>query len=266
MVVYTAITADSVGEGSFEANSCSTSASFAAIIVGRLLAERCHLEVVGSSSRAVPALILTLTLSLSVFLFIGEQVQAFLLLLLSISHLRVLRSVQDWQALDAIAVLRVVSDAWELLAIMAAISELRESMLLILGWIVQLAHLVRGILLVVMVLDSWQTDLSAALVQSHSCTIRTLRPPAIVVLSNGLEVLRALRGRVQILLPASIEALIRDRVRQLVSHLADASAVVHVGIDALGCMAARWTILTVNHEVIALGWLKLELGVGLRRL
>ena len=211
MVVYTAITADSVGEGSFEANSCSTSASFAAIIVGRLLAERCHLEVVGSSSRAVPALILTL--SLSVFLFIGEQVQAFLLLLLSISHLRVLRSVQDWQALDAIAVLRVVSDAWELLAIMAAISELRESMLLILGWIVQLAHLVRGILLVVMVLDSWQTDLSAALVQSHSCTIRTLRPPAIVVLSNGLEVLRALRGRVQILLPASIEALIRDRVR-----------------------------------------------------
>lgn len=204
-----------MGEGSFEANSCSASASFAAIIVGRLLAERCHLEVVGSSSRAVPALILTLTLnlSLSVFLFIGEQVQAFLLLLLSISHLRVLRSVQDWQALDAIAVLRVVSDAWELLAIMAAISELRESMLLILGWIVQLAYLVRGILLVVMVLDSWQTDLSAALVQSRSCTIRTLRPPAIVVLSNGLEVLRALRGRVQILLPASIEALIRDRVR-----------------------------------------------------
>ena len=114
-------------------------------------------------------------------------------------------------------------------------------------------------ILIIGVLDSWQADLGATLVQSHTtCIPRMLLPSVEVGLCDVLEVLAALAGWIQILLPSVAKALICDRVGQFLPSIAIASAVVQVRIDVRSYLPARWAILPVDHEII-LGWRQLEL-------
>ena len=106
--------------------------------------------------------------AIRLLLFIQEHVQS-ASLFLPVSHLRVLRSVQDWQPMNAAIVIRgLLGEACELLLpIVITISKLWQFWLLIPGWVLHMRHLILsriGILSKLVVLNSWQTNISSTLV------------------------------------------------------------------------------------------------------
>ena len=125
-----------------------------------------------------------------------------------------------------------------------------------------MVHLVLRVLLIIVVLDSWQANISSTLVQSKSGTIGALTSPTEVALS--LKILRALPW-VEMLLPALCEALV-DWVWKLLSRIriANSSAIIHMRVDVLCCVRTGRAILTVDHQVILFATCSLQLELGVR--
>ena len=115
------------------------------------------------------------------------------------------------------------------------------------------------ILINLMVLYSWKANFSATLVQPHPYTISRLLSSVEVRLCDSLKVLCAL----SILWWSSMTEALVYWVRQFIPRIT--ACVVQMRIN-ICCSMTWWAILSVNHEVIVLSWLQLELGVGLWRL